>query len=68
MGKGVHVFFQTAGLCTMIAALCAVVKYKHEQSTPHVNSMHAWIGVGAVIAFCSNYIFGKEVYVVVIDF
>lgn len=57
-GKGIHVFIQTAGLSTMIAGLCAIVKYKLQQKTPSVNTMHSWIGIGAVIVFCCNYIIG----------
>jgi len=58
VGKMFHVFFQTTGLAFMIAGMCAVVKWKLQNKTPSLTTMHSWIGVGAVAIFCLNYSMG----------
>jgi len=56
--KIVHIFFQVAGMTTMIAGLCAVVKWKFDNKTPSLTTIHSWCGVGAVAVFGVNYVFG----------
>ncbi len=39
--------------------MCAVVKYNFQFDTPALNTMHSWLGVMAIVVFCTNYSIGE---------
>ena len=59
LGKLLHVLWQTAALCCMIAGLTAVVKDKWLSHDPSLTSMHSWIGVADIVMF------GKLYYLII---
>lgn len=53
-----HVFWQTAALSSLIAAMVAVVKDKNDGKQTSLTTIHSWLGVATIIVFCINYMFG----------
>jgi hypothetical protein len=56
--KGLHVLLQTGGVVTVALGLYAATAAKSATSSPHIVSLHSWIGVAAIASFLLNYIFG----------
>lgn len=54
--QGLFWLFQTIALSFFVAAMCAVVKWKIENKYPALVTLHSWIGVIAIVVFCSNFI------------
>lgn len=54
-----HVFFQIAGLASMIAGLWAVVKYKLDGEMAGFVSMHSWVGIAAISMYGFNFAWGS---------
>ena len=55
LGKILHVLWQTAAMCCMIAGLTAVVKDEWLSHDPSLTSMHSWIGVAGIVMFGKHY-------------
>ena len=56
--KGLHVLLQTGGVVTVALGLYAATAAKSATSSPHIVSLHSWIGVAAVCLYSTNYLFG----------
>eukprot|EP01038_Epipyxis_sp_PR26KG_P015376 gene15376-20729_t len=57
--KLIHVIFQIGSLVTLIIGLCAVIKYKWDNNSVSLVTMHSWIGIAAFGFFCLNFSFGS---------
>ena len=56
--KLTHIALQSSGVITMSLGLYAVVTSKNMTETPHLVSLHSWIGIIAIALYLLNYIFG----------
>jgi hypothetical protein len=66
--KVVHVFFHTCALFCFAFGLNAIVKSHNGQNSsgsysPNLNSMHSWVGLGALVLYAQNYLLGFAYFV-----
>ena len=58
--KAWHIIFQTGALISVYTGLAAILKGYLEAKAPGYNTIHSWMGVGAIILFTSNYALGEQ--------
>ena len=51
-------FLHIVALILMILGLSAAVKHTNDNKVPALNTMHSWVGIGATVVFCSNFLWG----------
>jgi protein-S-isoprenylcysteine O-methyltransferase Ste14 len=56
-----HMFWQIAALCTLIAGMRAVVKWKYDNWEDSLNTLHSWVGVLAIVMFFFSFLFSMGV-------
>ena len=57
--KLIHIVLQSGGIISMSVGLYAVVTSKNVTKSPHLVSLHSWIGIAAIIIYGSSYLFGS---------
>lgn len=57
-----HILAQLVSVGSLVAGMRAVVAGKYMSGSPHLVTMHSWVGVAAIAVFATNAIFGWYVY------